>query len=770
MADTQLTVVIALKDMLSGPMKALSGTMKALQGVFSDLSRYANIALLAIKGALILLGKEAVETAMHITRLSRITGIGTQELQRMGAAAIATGANFDRLSTGMKLLAEKAEKAAEGNSGFIDLFNKLDMSVRDGAGHLKNASDLFYEFADRIAAAPTSTEKMALAVEVLGRSGEELLPMLQMGSKWLKEFGKAAEDSGMVLSQKATQDLDIFGKQLQALKTIAVNMMGEWLAQTGVTVPKIINFFVDAAEIISKVFAGFKIIFMGIVEYGKMMASNIVLIYDALKNQLTKKLHEILESVEPFIINMASMLETLGKKDWADNLTQGFVKLKAATSDFNSGAIKELPGQLADAWEKTSNIVANKSKLIAEDTDANIKTLKEKASKVQDFMQKVDEVNRQTSASSGKAIEDMNAKIHTFSGGFEEAVKKFISLSGDWKEAWLGAFQSLEAGISGVMTKFITEGGKMRDFLKELYKAVEVSFVQMITKMMVQWALAQALGLFGVGGTGGSNSSPTNVGANGSNGGNAALGIGSLVGGAMGGSLGMGQLFGGGSSITPLGQTQTGGSGGGTFLGLAGGNSAYLGASIAGLGFGTATAYEGVQHGNVTHGVVGGLVGGAALGTMVMPGIGTVVGAVVGAIAGGFMANSAKRKQKKQEREAEEAQREAEQAMRAQARVLLAADIRAKYGGGLADISAVTDIGKVLSGGITDETLDQLGAQNIVNQAQEIGIGAGNVNVGAPNIVVNATVAGSYDVQRLAQDLGLHLASAIRVAASGASI
>lgn len=753
-SDT-LTVILALKDTLSAaigtPLKALNN----LGAVFGDLQRSANLALFAIKGALILLGKEAVESAMHITRLSRITGIGTQTLQQYGAAANITGANFDRLSTGMKLLAEKAEKAAEGNKGFIELFNKVGLSVRDANGNVKDAESLFREFSTVIANTTNPTTKMALAVEFLGRSGEELLPMLNLGAEGLRKFGAAAEASGMVMSKETVVALDIMGKQLSALKTIAINMTGEWLAASGVTVPKIIDLFVQFSIVLTQIVAGWKIIFMSFVELTKLAGVTIGLVFDAIGNKLKEYLNVLISDAAPKINALLGVLTILHAiaPETAQAVAMAMAGMATATGNFDKEAIQKLPQAMADAWDQTQKVIKNKGKMIGEDAQASIATLKEKASSVQDYMQAIDTANKNLNTGVTGTVEDMYAKIHTFEGGFAEATKEFVRNAGDWKSAWMGVFNSMENGISSVLTKFITEGGKLKDFTKELFKSIEQSFVSMITKMLTQQALLQLMGVFG---GGGQNSSPVQnmFGNSGSGGQNATGVVPQIIGGvAAFAPAGAGQLIGGGE------QTASGGGLGG--LGFA---------SLAGLGFGAATAIEGVQHGNVTHSTVGGLAAGAALGTMVFPGIGTVIGAVVGAAAGFFAGNAAKNRQRKQEEEAQAAQAAQELAMRNQARILLAADIRGKYGGGLADISAVTDIGHIMSGGITDATLDEIGAQNVVNQGTEIGTGVNQISVGSPQITINATVAGSYDVQQLAQSLGIHLAASIRAAAAGSGI
>ena len=754
MAETTLYAVIALKDQMSSGLSNVQKSLANLSGAFNNFGRLANIALFSIKAALIYMGKEAIESAMKLTQLSRITGMSTQTLQELSAAAVATGANFDRLVTGMKLLSEKAEKAAEGNRGFIELFNRMGLSIYDTNGQLKNSERLFNDFADVIASAKNPTQQMGIAVEFLGRSGEELLPMLAKGSAGLREFARVAQASGYIMSTETVKALDIAGKQMETLKTIAVNMTGEWMANTGVTVPKIIELWFKLVEALQYVIGWVKKIGNAWVETWKFVGEVFVILMDNIINKVKMGLKAGVDAIENYVLNIAQILRDLGKDEWADKLTTGIVKLKAALGTMVGS--NDFAKDVADAWENMGIRVEAQNNAVDASTKEVVNDVKQRGAAIQEHVGLIAKANTEVATSTGKTLEDMNAKIHTFAGGFEEAAKEFVRNAGDWKAAWLGTFNSLESGISSVFSKFIMEGGKFRDVMKSLFKSIEQSFVEMITKMLVQKGLAALLGMLLPGETNNSTANVFSQNASGANGQNASAGAAASQ--AMGAAAAMaGNVFGGGATST-----------GSSLLGMSGSGLTMV--SLAGLGIGAGLTSQGIQHGNVTKGTVGGLVSGAALGTMIYPGVGTVIGAVVGAAAGFFTSSSAKEKLAKEREAQEKKQKEQEKAMREQARKLLTADIRAKYGGGLADVSAVTDIGKILSGGITDKTLDELGAQNIVNQAQQIGTEVGNIQVGSPNIVVNATVAGAYDVQRFAQDLGIQLASSIKTAVAGASI
>jgi hypothetical protein len=144
--------------------------------------------------------------------------------------------------------------------------------------------------------------------------------------------------------------------------------------------------------------------------------------------------------------------------------------------------------------------------------------------------------------------------------------------------------------------------------------------------------------------------------------------------------------------------------------------------------------------------------------------IGTVVGGAIGAIAGGlagFFGSSRKKKKKKREQEAALA---AYNAAIAKARMVLKQDIRNKMGGGLATEDAAGDYGRLLSGDLSADEITQFGDPAAI--AANAAAVNSQTNVNAP-ITVNATVSGSYDVQKLAEELSYHLQNQMGGAAGG---
>ncbi len=797
MADNTLKVLFQLQDQMSAPLANITKALGSLQKLAVGVGAALGVAF-GLKG-LINLGKEAITAAEHITSLARQTGISTTNIQKLGAASEATNIPLSQLSTAFRLLAEHAEMAASGNTRQIELFNKMGVSVRDANGNLRATEDIFMDIADAMKNTTNPTLRAALAIETFGRSGHLMLPMLQLGAAGLKKIGDDAERAGLVMGNETTSNLNLMGREFQALGVMLTNVAGKMTEEFVDILPKVTQWVHQYAEEIAATISTIQLLFSYAVNGFQFIVKAIDSILSGLANggwkaNIIEAMRNVVDQIIDIWTNLGFAIPTTLQKA-SDSLTKTLNKMRA-----EAGAGAKTSDQVIADIMTARNILEDDNIRVEKDaSDRNIEiknSLRERAAALLTYYEDLKKLNKGTSETAQGGIRDIGALTQSITGGLTLAIEDIMKKTADWRKAWGGMFSSIESGITAALDKIILEGGKLKDFMNDVFKSIETSFVHMLTTMLTQELLKQFLGIFvGGGGTptvGGSagqavasvdqrfGGAPGATGGSvGAGGGGAMGGLSSLFGG-IGGVLGthlvnptyeQGPLIGieGGVPIYANGAMTSSGL---TIGGLMGG----IGGTLAGLSM--MNSAQQVGHGNrvnVGKSALGGLVAGAAMGATigsVIPGIGTVIGGVVGAVAGGVMGfvggKDAKSKQQKAEAEAKKAKEEQEAAMRDQARKLILADIRAKYGGGLADISAVSDIGAIMSHGITDATLDQFGgAANVNSQAGAIGQSVNNIQVSSP-ITVNATLAGAYDTQVMAQDLGIQLAAAIRSAAAGA--
>lgn len=77
------------------------------------------------------------------------------------------------------------------------------------------------EFADVFKALPDGPEQAALALQLFGKSGLELIPLLNSGSDGIKQMTDRARDLGLVFDNDAGAKADEFNDKLDELKGAA---------------------------------------------------------------------------------------------------------------------------------------------------------------------------------------------------------------------------------------------------------------------------------------------------------------------------------------------------------------------------------------------------------------------------------------------------------------------------------------------------------------------------------------------------------------------
>lgn len=159
--------------------------------------------------------KGAAQWADDINTLAKVTGIGTDELQKFMYATDLIDVSVDTLSGS---LAKLTRNMAEPSKAAAAAFDTLKIKVTDSTGALRDRQEVFYEVIDALGKVGNETERDALAMDIFGKSAQELNPLIMGGAQALKEIGDQAERAGLILSQDALNGLNAFNDKVDALK------------------------------------------------------------------------------------------------------------------------------------------------------------------------------------------------------------------------------------------------------------------------------------------------------------------------------------------------------------------------------------------------------------------------------------------------------------------------------------------------------------------------------------------------------------------------
>lgn len=149
---------------------------------------------------------------------SAVTGIATDKLQEYRYAAELVDVSTDTLTKSMAKNIKSMSSAAKGTGETADAYKKLGVSVTNSDGSLRDSQEVYWELIDALGQVDNETERDALAMQILGKSAQELNPLIKAGSDRMEELGQQARDAGAVLSDEALKSFGAFDDQLQYLK------------------------------------------------------------------------------------------------------------------------------------------------------------------------------------------------------------------------------------------------------------------------------------------------------------------------------------------------------------------------------------------------------------------------------------------------------------------------------------------------------------------------------------------------------------------------
>jgi phage-related protein len=169
---------------LQGTFNRLKGITSGLGGAFGALLPAAGIA------GLTALGKRAIDTADNLNDLSQRTGVGVESLSKFGAAAADSGSSVDEVAKAMGRLARGVvDPASKAN----EALRSIGVSSTDASGKIKSMDQIMLDVADRFAKMPDGAQKTALAMDLFGKSGANLIPMLNQGRDALGQYSATTD-------------------------------------------------------------------------------------------------------------------------------------------------------------------------------------------------------------------------------------------------------------------------------------------------------------------------------------------------------------------------------------------------------------------------------------------------------------------------------------------------------------------------------------------------------------------------------------------------
>lgn len=225
---------------------AVGGKMKELGGKVEEAGRKLRGISAAAAGALtglVGLGYKAVQNADDLNTMAKQTGFTTAELQKMKYASDLVDVSLEDITQAARKMKAKMDPANE-------TFQRLEVSVTDADDQLRSTNEVFFDTIAALAGIENETERDQIAMELFGKSADQLAGIIDDGGTAFKEYGQQAEDLGLILSQDT---LDALNETNDTVDKLKANISGS-LAQMGADIASVLAPALErAADVIGSI-------------------------------------------------------------------------------------------------------------------------------------------------------------------------------------------------------------------------------------------------------------------------------------------------------------------------------------------------------------------------------------------------------------------------------------------------------------------------------------------------------------------------------------
>ena len=217
-------------------ISATAGNLSSKFGDLADktkgLSMAAGGALAGLAGLAVKAGKDADE----LSTLSKQTGVATDELQKMQYASDLIDVDVDTITGSLK----KMKKGLDSNA---DAFEELGVATKQN-GQFRDITDIFYDTVEALSQIPNETERDIKAMEIFGKSADDLAGIIDDGGAALKTLGQEAENMGVIISE---EDLEKANELNDALDKLKAEILPT-ITQLGIQIAEAIMPYIPAIQ------------------------------------------------------------------------------------------------------------------------------------------------------------------------------------------------------------------------------------------------------------------------------------------------------------------------------------------------------------------------------------------------------------------------------------------------------------------------------------------------------------------------------------------
>lgn len=201
--------------------ESFKSKMKGLGDGLKNVGKIAAGVVVGVAGIGAGIGKLFLDTAAAsdgLMEMSDKTGLSVEQLQELSYVGKQVGTDVETVTGSMAKMIRNMASAKGGTGAQAEAFKSLGIEVVGMDGKLRSSQAVFAEVIDKLGQMPNETERDAAAMAILGKSAQEINPLIKAGASEIAKLTQEAHTSGAVMSDEAVKGMGDFNDMLDGLK------------------------------------------------------------------------------------------------------------------------------------------------------------------------------------------------------------------------------------------------------------------------------------------------------------------------------------------------------------------------------------------------------------------------------------------------------------------------------------------------------------------------------------------------------------------------
>jgi len=235
---------------------------KGLNSGFEQALNFKNLLIGAVTGATVMYFRNLANEIDRFAKDAQRLGIASDTLSEMAYAAQLSGVGLGELNAGVRVLAKNMSAANTGAATMQDAFKRIGVEYKNADGSLRDVNEVIGDLAGKFETMPDGAQKTAASMELMGRSGSQLIPYFNSGREGVKGMREEANLFGVTVGKKFSKDVERFNDNITRFQTMlkgaAYIIMNSMIPAINSVADKFIEWYKTAApDILEGMRAGF---------------------------------------------------------------------------------------------------------------------------------------------------------------------------------------------------------------------------------------------------------------------------------------------------------------------------------------------------------------------------------------------------------------------------------------------------------------------------------------------------------------------------------